>query len=337
MSTSKDKHEYIASLIIVTVYICIKYRYSFFASIPGLSDDISNGVFYGIVLISTAVSFLLILKGIVSNQLIIVYIATPWILYSALMFSGWDGIPLVIKISLLCGGYYFITSLLIEPKAFIEKLGTIVGSSLVIVALCIIISLPAIGVKNCMLNLNATEETTYTIEHQKENLILLSPANWEAADTDKKLEVLQIVAKIESNHLNLPYLVNLDSRQLPEDIRGEYNDILKTATINTRFLETASSDEAVRTVCHEVYHSYQRRLVDIYKDAPKKLRGTLEYATDAGTYKKEMERYEEKNYDLYFNQLVEVSARSYAADATEEYITRVNYYMTHETTIIPEN
>ena len=85
--------------------------------------------------------------------------------------------------------------------------------------------------------------------------------------------MLQTVANIEANRLGLPNELNVGGSNLSDGTLGSYDDRMHAIHINLELLETGSPDEALRSCCHEVYHSYQYRLVEAREAAGEELAG----------------------------------------------------------------
>lgn len=85
--------------------------------------------------------------------------------------------------------------------------------------------------------------------------------------------------------------------------------------------------DLVNTICHESYHAYEHRLIDMYEsssDQYKQLK-VFEYATE---YQKEFNNYTEylpelDNYEEYYYQLCEADARDYADVREFEYYVSI--------------
>lgn len=153
-------------------------------------------------------------------------------------------------------------------------------------------------------------------------LLRLQPGEWQELEVKEKLDVLQTVANIEANRLGLPNELNVGGSNLSDGTLGSYDDRMHAIHINLELLETGSPDEALRSCCHEVYHSYQYRLVEAREAAGEELAG-LRLFRSAAEYAEEFADYESggsgEEFYAYYAQHCEEDARAYAEEAVQRY------------------
>lgn len=87
---------------------------------------------------------------------------------------------------------------------------------------------------------------------------------WETLTTKQRIDALQTVANIEAHYLGLLNELNVGASNLREFALGCYSDKTHTISIDIEHLENDPVYEVLDTCCHEAYHSYQHRLVDVY-------------------------------------------------------------------------
>lgn len=134
----------------------------------------------------------------------------------------------------------------------------------------------------------------------------------------QRQEIYQILIDSECEYLGIePVLV-----QLSEEYRGKtnacYDDEVRTITMTECGVER-SAPEIIRTLCHEVYHAYTRDLVDAFSSISHDdeelliFRQVRELERGYGNYK------DDGNYEEYYNNPVEMYARSYAESRMAQY------------------
>ena len=167
----------------------------------------------------------------------------------------------------------------------------------------------------------------WTMEENMDAILKLKEETWSGLSAQERLNVLQVVVNIEASSLGLPNGVRVGADNLSGSTQGEYSDATRAISISLTHLMESSARDVLNTCCHEVYHSYQHRLVDAYREAPEALRG-LELYRQAATYDWEFEHYQRAKADpeLYAGQLCESDSRAYAACASAAYYSRMEAY-----------
>lgn len=163
------------------------------------------------------------------------------------------------------------------------------------------------------------------LEENMDTLLLLREEKWSGLSSDEKLSVLQTVANIERNYLGLPNELNVTANVLNDDLLGQYNDTTHTIIISLDVVEQSEARECLRTVTHECFHSYQARVVDVFKAASKENR-KLRLFEAAQAYDQEYAHYDDGSSDIegYWNQALEEDARAYAYEAVLFYYQVIN-------------
>lgn len=192
---------------------------------------------------------------------------------------------------------------------------------------------PVIGMPVLEFKADATTETVNTnddgetISKNIETLLLLQEESWCKLDTTAKLKVMKTVADIEANYLGIEKMT-VCTEPLDENTLGCYNDSTKTITLNLSYLSTEKARTMLSTLCHECYHSYQHRLVDLYNQMDGETRELLLFQ-DASHYKKEFACYIDGSEDFqgYSTQWCELDSDEYAEDAVVDYYYRIYQYI----------
>lgn len=152
--------------------------------------------------------------------------------------------------------------------------------------------------------------------------VLRSEEDWAALSGEEKLEVLEALKEDQRLALGISERIALREEEwLGDRVLGRYEDAAGRVSVQREHLETAPAREVVNTICHEMYHCYQHRLVELYKTAQPKNRD-LQLFDRAKIYLKESGDYKraaEDGYDAYARQMVENDARYYAQMTAERY------------------
>lgn len=116
--------------------------------------------------------------------------------------------------------------------------------------------------------------------------------------------------------------------KLRKESPGRYNDSTKQIFINKSIFLDKSSEKLLDTVCHEVYHSYQHRLISVYMDMDEKNRN-LKIFRNIGIYRSEFCNYKNGSDDFngYYTQICENDARKYAEERVKEYYKEIHTYL----------
>ena len=101
-------------------------------------------------------------------------------------------------------------------------------------------------------------------------------------------------------------------------MNGYYNEEVRTITM-TEYGVERSAPEVIRTLCHEVYHAYTRDLVDAFSHISHEEENLLIFR-QVRELERGYENYKDDgNYEEYYNNPVEMYARSYAESRMAQY------------------
>lgn len=161
-----------------------------------------------------------------------------------------------------------------------------------------------------------------------DTVLLLEPDTWATLTPGQRLDVLQTVANIEATYLGLPHELNVQVANLQGELLGQYNDLDHTISLNPDHLTSGTPYELVKTIAHEAYHAYQRRLVDLYSGTDGDLQSLLVF--DRVTeYQANFAHYIDGKDDPegYSAQAVEQDSNRYGYDALDDYFGAIaDYY-----------
>ena len=174
--------------------------------------------------------------------------------------------------------------------------------------------------------ISATNDEGATITKNMDTVLLLQEEEWNKLSIEDRLKVMKTIADIESNYLGIEELT-VCTEPLDENTLGHYNDATKTITLNLSYLSTADAKTMLSTLCHECYHSYQHRLVELYDQMEGEAKGLLLFR-DASYYKDEFANYVDgsEDYEGYSMQWCELDSDEYADEAIIDYYYRIYQY-----------
>ena len=110
--------------------------------------------------------------------------------------------------------------------------------------------------------------------------------------------------------------------KLRKESLGRYNDSTKQIFINKSIFLDKSSEKLLDTVCHEVYHNYQHRLISVYMDMDEKNRNLKIFRNEFCNYKNGSD-----DFNGYYTQICENDARKYAEERVKEYYKQIHTYL----------
>ncbi len=167
-------------------------------------------------------------------------------------------------------------------------------------------------------------ESTETIGDDMASISKIREKEWRKLRFNEKVAVCQNIVDIERRYLGIPYRIILHTDKLNDSISGCYSHNLKRITLKTRFVYKASGREILEVVLHEIYHSHQYCILDLYH-ALGDIDKNLFLFSKAKAYESEFNNYisAEDNNDRYQKQLVEIEANEYAIYRSREYYNRI--------------
>lgn len=167
---------------------------------------------------------------------------------------------------------------------------------------------------------NDIQETDQAMEVSLETLLCLQPERWSDLTAQERKDVLQTIADIEAWCLGLPNELTVCIEDLPKGTMGRYRDASHEIVVDTEHFLYSDVEEILEIICHEVYHCYEYRLIEVYGGAEERLK-SLRIFKSVDSYIREFNNYSdgEEDYSAYYNQVCEQDAREYAESAVAEY------------------
>lgn len=181
------------------------------------------------------------------------------------------------------------------------------------------------------------EMEDFSLEDHMDTLLLLQEDNWAGLAARQKLDVLQTMTDIECWYLGLPESLPVRATAMPDSTNAYYTDNSRSIAINIEHLLYSPARDVLQSLLHEIYHSYQYRLVDAYKKMDEESRKLRVFQT-AKTYMEEFADYSsgEEYFFAYYSQQCESDARAYAELSAEDYYAKIDTYLQDQSANQPQ-
>ena len=168
------------------------------------------------------------------------------------------------------------------------------------------------------------------IEENMDDLLALQPDVWRSLDLDERLEVLRVASEIECTILGIPQVRRL-ATPMEETTMGGYEHASRTVMLSLEHLAFDPVEEVLDSICHEIFHSYQHHLVDLYRSLDEQDRN-LALFHGISDYTYEFDNYisgsgKSEAFHAYFAQKCETDSRAYASQAVTFYYDVILFYM----------
>lgn len=173
------------------------------------------------------------------------------------------------------------------------------------------------------------ESINYTVEDNLEVLTQLQEERWDVLSVQERIDVLQVVANIETSTLGIPHELNVGAANLGEYTLGGYRNGSHEIILSLDSLETDNAETILNTICHESFHAYQYCLVSVMENAPEEYENLLIFR-EANKYAAEFNHYQNgrNDFESYYAQKCEKDAREYAENAVNYYYLCIEEYVT---------
>ena len=154
-------------------------------------------------------------------------------------------------------------------------------------------------------------------------------ARWKPLTISEKLCTLQAIADCAVEDLGIPAPVTVVLADFEMDnLLGDYDHAERIIRISRDHLETDDADECLNTILHEVYHCYERSLMDLYIELPEQAQ-SLYLFRDCRQYIEETRNYvggidSDEGIIEYYNQQVEEDCRTYAENMVHVYYETID-------------
>ena len=276
------------SIGFITLFTGVYYS-TFFHIIEGLTLNITNYIFFGIIVISGTLGVIIAPErrnkfSLFVNTVMPFEIITIVLYYSELKAVIYICLAVALMISAKCTISLARKPIRTDNKEKKRKIklrrlcfcGPYIRSTFAVVFVGVLVGLMVISyiIPSAVAMFDGEKAVVPSSENYHENTIkgnyerlsaLLNEDEWNTYSEKEKSAVLQLVCNIEATFLGLDHELNLkidNTRQ----ISGAYNE--KTHTITICNLEEYAPKELLDTICHESYHAMQWKVIEIYNNLP---------------------------------------------------------------------
>jgi len=176
----------------------------------------------------------------------------------------------------------------------------------------------------------ATEEEPNPYEENKELLLYFDNDTWEDLSIQQRINVAQEFIDFQSELLGIP-TIHVTAEKLGLFTLGEYSDDSNEMWIDVEHLATSAPEDVIRTLAHEVFHSYQHYLVNNIDWNTEVFQAA--YFQELRDWKTNDEDYQQpylNGYNAYSDQPLEVSARAYSVEETAKIVSYIYFLKTED-------
>lgn len=154
--------------------------------------------------------------------------------------------------------------------------------------------------------------------------------NWNTYGETEKEEILEKVIEVEATNLGLGYSVHLSIWDLDDICYGRYRDF--EIQLQRKHFQNDSFLEQIKTLSHEMYHSFQSKEIDLYEKEIRQASNLFDknshYSEErkkiAKKWKEEFDNYisgtDAETIVQYYFQDIEISARAYSERRYQKYL-----------------
>ena len=346
----EDNHEEIGEFIFNNIFwmliAMVWYRGILFRCLEHQSLSTSKLVLWGLALVSTSIGTILEIKHHRKSRNVFFNVVIGYGIYTAIAYIHIR--PTLINTVLLCmvftvSGFFMVLQIIRRynvksykhPISLKYRSVMLTAQKMVGIGFAIIITVTGSArifdstlLKATVPPANEQNIEEQTIANNMETLVVIYDGSWNTLTAREKLDALQTVANIEQRYLGLPHELNIGVEDKDEEIAGTYNDETHEILISTKCLLYDSPWDLVNTICHEAYHAYQHRLIDLWNHADEDSRG-LKIFQRVRSYAEEFKNYvsTEDDFYTYYIQHCESDARDYADDAEWDYYRKIRDYL----------
>ena len=342
-----NKAEYAVMSAIFALLFMMWYLCFSFVGLGGLTVGQSHAILWGMVAVGVALGVLCTLRTRRNYFNIFVNITLPYEFYTIISYWPYRSARFIaaLAIAAVLSAAYFLAVLCQKirrtekrEQVYVRRAKFAALGCRTLVAVCLLAVFVPIAFRIVLGNgLNKTSVPSvdsadaaeeWTVKNHIEEVKLLRQDAWKELDTQKKLDILGVLANIEIRYLGLPHEVYVCADFLQEGIAAQYSDAHHRVTIDLNYLNNGSAYGVLRAELHEMYHAYQHAQVALLEQTPEPYRRLRVFA-GVEQYAREFDSYVSAQVDEngYAAQSVEVMAERYAENAALEY-----YYLIEEYT-----
>lgn len=355
-SNSISKLKFLEAMSIYSAAMAFLYRIASFTGIYGLTSAQSKFIYWALVLTLIPLGTYITFDKRRNPISIGVNIALPFEIYTIL--ATYKYIPSVYKIVLTVAMslsvLYFglVVFQKIKHKRYAKEIvqnrvkHALFGARTVIAVVLLCVTVPislkcALGQGLLVSGVETKVEEnddTWTLKNNIETVAMLHEDNWQTMSLKERADVLTVCKNIELNYLGIYNKeIHLEVGDLEDGVLGIHNPNEDTIVIDIVHLETDDSKEVLNTLLHECKHAYDWECVKAYNQLGDDYKN-LYLFTNVAKYDEEFRTPidVDENFEEYYAQLIEVSARGYSERVVEEYFDMINKYLANPSSLKTE-
>lgn len=338
--------EAVANHVFWILLAMLWYRAVFFIALPRISATWSKAILWSLVVVLSTAGWLSAAETERSTVSLVTDALLPYELYTVLAYHVY--FPWLVWISIAISGIAVIILfglVMFSPVRDHSRKQSIIRRRLrhafvvsrVMVAACLLLLIVPIGVRlvsgRGVLETNVKsvpanrESDEWSARSNIDVLRLLEEKEWKQLSGQERLDVLGVVLNIEIRYLGINHELYLNSATIGGDTLAYYSHKGYEIVIDLDHLCSAEAVDALRSLCHECYHSYQYQMIDLYESVDVEYQDMIifRYVED---YIEENAGHLDgsQNWLEYYTQTSEITARRYASEAVAEYYEIIEEY-----------
>ena len=162
----------------------------------------------------------------------------------------------------------------------------------------------------------------------KKQKILNDINSWSDLDKEERFNLLSDIALCEKKKLGIrdSVVITTCAEIMDKPTVAYYTETDKTIHLNIEYICDNSACDNILGICHEIFHAYQHDLINSLNFKSDEIRNGhyFQLAREWYSNLKNYKSYSVEDFDEYYNQPVEVSAREYAQTRSNEYMQMAN-------------
>ena len=340
---TESKPVYLLMTLWWVLLAMLNYRVFLFCPLPNCSAELSKQILWAAAAVLTSIGVIITYRRRRNGTSTAVNVLLPFEIYALITYYRFFPtavICFVVGSTVLALVYMFFVLRQRDSKKTGERIslkkrvwhGILGGRTIIAVCLLFFLLPFFVGAltghqlyRSNVETVNSSKDAgEWTVKNKIDTIKLLTEDNWAQLDTQERLDVLGTVVNIEVRYLGLDHGIQLKSGILGESIISHYNRYNNSIVIDLEHLNSSTAHDALISVCHECYHSYQHEQVELYSTIPDKYKNLLMFSA-VKEYADEFENYEDsiENLGEYYVQFCEVNARQYAEISVKEYYSLI--------------
>ncbi len=352
-SNSISKLKFLEGMSVYSAAMAFLYRIASFTDIYGLTSAQSKFIYWALVLILIPLGTYITYEKKRNPISMGVNIALPFEIYTIL--TTYMYIPdiykivLIVAVSLSVLYFGLVVFQRIPHKRYAKEIvqnrvkHALFGARTIIAVILLCVTVPlslkcafghGILTSNVKTKVEESDDT-WTMKNNAETIAMLHEDNWKTLSLKEKIDVLGVCKNIEMSYLGIYNKeIHLEVGDLDEGILGHHNAKENTIVIDVGHLENSDSRDVLKTLLHECKHAYDRECVAVYNQVSDEYK-SLRMFDNIAKYDEEFRTSidVDEDFEKYYAQLIEVSARNYGEVGVEEYFEFINGYLANPSSL----